>query len=113
MAVGVAARRWREGTSHIGARLGGCQRAAGNARQCAACGGTLPAAMSTLFRYTLPVEETHWKFQGQGETSFTWDYDAASEDLLKLYAKGKEQQWDAEKRIDWSIEVDPHDPMQM
>jgi hypothetical protein len=69
--------------------------------------------MSTLFRYTLPVEETHWKFGGQGETSFTWDYDAASEDLLKLYAKGKEQQWDAEKRIDWSIPVDPEDPMQM
>ena len=69
--------------------------------------------MSTLFRYTLPVEETHWKFQGAGETAFTWNYDAASEDLLKLYAKGKQQQWDAEKRIDWSIEVDPDDPMQM
>ena len=69
--------------------------------------------MSTLFRYTLPVEETHWKFQGAGETSFTWDYDASSEDLLKLYAKGKQQQWDAEKRIDWSLDVDPEDPMQM
>ena len=69
--------------------------------------------MSTLFRYTLPVEETHWKFQGAGETTFTWDYDAASEDLLKLYAKGKQQQWDAEKRIDWSLDVDPDDPMQM
>ena len=56
--------------------------------------------MSTLFRYALPVEETHWKFQGAGETTFTWNYDAASEDLLKLYAKGKQQQWDAEKRID-------------
>jgi hypothetical protein len=69
--------------------------------------------MSTLFRYTLPVEETHWKFQGAGETTFTWNYDAASEDLLKLYAKGKQQQWDAEKRIDWSLDVDPDDPMQM
>ena len=69
--------------------------------------------MSTLFRYTLPVEETHWKFQGAGETTFTWNYDAASEDLLKLYSKGKQQQWDAEKRIDWSLEVDPDDPMQM
>ena len=69
--------------------------------------------MSTLFRYTLPVEETHWKFQGAGETTFTWNYDAASEDLLKLYSKGKQQQWDAEKRIDWSLDVDPDDPMQM
>jgi hypothetical protein len=69
--------------------------------------------MSTLFRYTLPVEETNWKFQGAAETSFTWEYDAASEDLLKLYAKGKQQQWDADQRIDWTLEVDPDDPMQM
>ncbi len=69
--------------------------------------------MSTLFRYVLPVEETRWKFRGAGETCFTWDYDAASEDLLKLYAKGKQQQWDAESRIDWSLPVDPEDPMQM
>ena len=57
--------------------------------------------MSTLFRYTLPVEETNWKFQGAAESSFTWEYDAQAEDLLKLYAKGKQQQWDADKRIDW------------
>ncbi|HEX5611908.1 MAG TPA: diiron oxygenase [Burkholderiales bacterium] len=69
--------------------------------------------MSTLFRYTLPVEETNWKFQGSAETTFTWEYDAAGEDLLKLYAKGKQQQWDADKRIDWSLDVDPDDPMQM
>ena len=69
--------------------------------------------MSTLFKYVLPVEETNWKFQGAAETSFTWEYDAKSEELLRLYAKGKQQQWDAESRIDWSIEVDPDDPMQM
>jgi hypothetical protein len=69
--------------------------------------------VSTLYRYTLPVEETNWSFQGAGETSFTWNYDAASEDLLRLYSKGKQQQWDAERRIDWSLEVDPDDPMQM
>jgi len=69
--------------------------------------------MAAVFKYVLPVEETHWKFQGASETTFTWNYDAASEDLLKLYAKGKQQQWDAEKRIDWSLEVDPDDPMQM
>ena len=69
--------------------------------------------MSTLYRYALPVEETHWKVAGEVETSFTWDYDARSEDLLNLYAKGKRQQWDAQSRIDWSIEVDPDDPMQM
>jgi len=69
--------------------------------------------MSTLFKYVLPVEETNWKFQGAAETAFTWDYDGKSEDLLRLYAKGKQQQWDADERIDWSIDVDPEDPMQM
>jgi len=69
--------------------------------------------MSTKFTYTLPVEETQWNFQGAGETTFTWNYDAASEDLLRLYAKGKQQQWDADERINWSLDVDPDDPMQM
>jgi hypothetical protein len=69
--------------------------------------------MSTLFRYTLPTEETQWKLPASGEVSFTWNYDAASEALLGLYAKGKQQQWDAAERIDWSLEVDPDDPMQM
>jgi hypothetical protein len=69
--------------------------------------------MSTLYRYILPVAETNWNFQGAAETSFTWEYDAKSEELLRLYSKGKQQQWDAESRIDWSLEVDPEDPMQM
>jgi hypothetical protein len=43
--------------------------------------------MSTLFCYALPVEETHWKVEGKVEASFTWDYDARSEDLLNLYTK--------------------------
>src|SRR5512134_2911605 len=69
--------------------------------------------MSTLYRYTLPVAETHWKFPSSGEVCFTWDYDARSDELLKLYSKGKKEQWDADTRIDWSLPVDPEDPMQM
>ena len=69
--------------------------------------------MSTLHRYTLPVEETHWKVDGKVEASFTWDYDARSEGLLNLYAKGKRLQWDAETRIDWALPVNPEDPMEM
>lgn len=69
--------------------------------------------MSTLHRYALPVEETHWKVDGKVEASFTWDYDARSEDLLNLYAKGKRMQWDAETRIDWTLPVNPEDPMEM
>jgi len=69
--------------------------------------------MSTLYRYTVPVEETTWKFPASGEVAFTWDYDTRSDELLKLYSKGKKEQWDADQRIDWSIPVDPEDPMQM
>ena len=69
--------------------------------------------MSTLHRYLLPVEQTHWKIDGATEVSFSWDYDARSDELLQLYAKGKQQQWDAERRIDWSLAVDPDDPMQI
>src|SRR6185295_3269096 len=64
--------------------------------------------MAQKFTYIVPIEETHWKFPASGEVAFTWDYD-----LLKLYSKGKQEQWDADKRIDWRLEVDPEDPMQM
>ena len=31
--------------------------------------------------------------------------------LLELYEKGKQQQWDASERLDWSLELDPENPM--
>jgi hypothetical protein len=69
--------------------------------------------MAKTFTYALPVEETQWSFPSSGEVAFTWDYDARSDELLQLYSKGKQQQWDADTRIDWSLSVDPDDPMQM
>jgi hypothetical protein len=48
--------------------------------------------MSTTYRYVLPVEQTEWKFDGNTETCFTWDYEEPREALLQLYAKGKKQQ---------------------
>jgi hypothetical protein len=69
--------------------------------------------VGTTFKYAIPLEETHWKFPATGEVAFTWDYDARSDELLRLYSKGKQEQWDAEARIDWSLPVDPEDPMQM
>ncbi len=69
--------------------------------------------MSTLHRYTLPVEQTEWKFDGQTETCFTWEYDEPREALLALYDKGKKQQWDAAERIDWSLDLDPENPMEL
>jgi hypothetical protein len=69
--------------------------------------------MSSQFLYRLPVEQTEWKVDGQTTTAFTWEYEDGSDDLLRLYAKGKKQQWDAAERLDWSQEVDPDNPMGM
>lgn len=69
--------------------------------------------MTTTYRYVMPVEETQWRLPATAEVSFTWDYEGRSAELLELYSKGKREQWDAEARIDWSLEVDPEDPMQM
>jgi len=66
-----------------------------------------------MYRYALPVEQTEWKFDGHTDVSFTWDYDDNRAGLLQLYAKGKQQQWDAAERIDWSLDLDPENPMML
>ncbi|MBV8392138.1 MAG: aminobenzoate oxygenase, partial [Alphaproteobacteria bacterium] len=63
--------------------------------------------------YALPVETTDWKFDGATEIQFNWEYDDGSADLLALYEKGKQQQWDAAKRLDWSLELNPDNPMEL
>ena len=67
--------------------------------------------MSTMHRYALPVEQTGWSFEAKSEINFVWEYDNEREKLLQLYDKGKKQQWDAAERLDWSIDLDPENPM--
>jgi hypothetical protein len=69
--------------------------------------------MATMYRYTLPVEQSEWKFDGKAETCFTWEYEDERDALLQLYEKGKKQQWDAAERIDWSLDLDPENPMML
>ena len=69
--------------------------------------------MSTQRLYALPVDITEWKFDGATELQFNWEYDDGSDALLELYEKGKKQQWDASTRLDWSLELDPDNPMQL
>jgi hypothetical protein len=52
-----------------------------------------------------------WAVPFGGDALFTWDYDAGSEQLLSLYSRGKQRQWDAEVRLDWSHDVDPDNPL--
>jgi hypothetical protein len=69
--------------------------------------------MSTQRIYSLPVEVTDWKFNGQTEIMFNWEYDDGADGLLELYEKGKRQQWDASTRLDWSLELNPDNPMEL
>jgi hypothetical protein len=68
--------------------------------------------MSTKDRYAIPVDVTTTAdLPMTGDTRFSWEYDDGRDRLLSLYQKGKDKQWDAQKRIDWSIEVDPVNPI--
>jgi hypothetical protein len=48
-----------------------------------------------------------WDVPVTGHARLRWDYDDGRAGLLALYQKGKDRQWDAATRIDWSAEVDP------
>jgi hypothetical protein len=61
--------------------------------------------------YALPVEQTQWHVPSGSDVVFDWEYDDGSDRLLGLYEKGKERQWNGASRLDWSIDVDVHDPM--
>jgi hypothetical protein len=61
---------------------------------------------STLHRYSLPMETTEWKIPGVTEAFFNWEYGERRHRLLNLYEKGKDKQWNANTRIDWSLDVD-------
>ena len=69
--------------------------------------------MTTERRYALPVGKTDWTVDSRADVHFRWEYDDGRAPLLKLYEKGKEQQWDVSKRIDWSMDLDPENPMEL
>jgi hypothetical protein len=63
--------------------------------------------VSTYEHYTTPVEPGTWDIPASGAVRFNWEYDSGRTRLIDLYQRGKDKQWDATKRIDWSIEVNP------
>ena len=70
-------------------------------------------AMLTTDRYARTSAGIQWSVPGTFETTFRWEYQDGRDSLLKLYAKGKERQWDADTRIDWSQDLDPENPEQL
>lgn len=67
--------------------------------------------MSIRDLYVQDPGDRVWKVPASGAARFSWDYDDGRDRLLALYQKGKDKQWDANLRIDWGQEVDPHDPL--
>jgi hypothetical protein len=50
-------------------------------------------------------------FSAPMEVAWQFDYDIDIEKLRNLYTKAKQFQWDAEEKLDWSIEIDPSSPI--
>jgi hypothetical protein len=70
--------------------------------------------MSTADKYAIATDvTTTWDVPAHGSARFSWEYDDGRDRLLSLYQKGKDKQWDSTKRIDWSVEVDPTNPVGM
>ena len=68
--------------------------------------------MASAEFYATDVDTTtRWELPMGGDARFTWDYDDNRARLLALYQKGKDKQWDATKRIDWSLDIDVDNPL--
>jgi len=59
------------------------------------------------------VNSAEWSAPLNGTAVLATDYTDRDELTLRLYALGKQRQWDADRRLDWQIEVDPDNPMGM
>jgi hypothetical protein len=50
-------------------------------------------------------------FKSPMQVCWQFDYEIELERLRSLYSKSKRLQWDAERDIDWSLEIDPSKPV--
>jgi len=69
--------------------------------------------VSTYDHYTMPVDRGTWDVPATGTSRFSWEYDDGRQRLLDLYQRGKDKQWDATKRIDWELPVNPANVMEI
>jgi hypothetical protein len=69
--------------------------------------------MATQDRYATPSDGIDWTVPSSCDTNFRWEYQDGRDALLRLYKKGKDRQWDADTRIDWSLDLDPENPEQL
>ena len=52
-----------------------------------------------------------WEIPSPATTVFDFDYTGGREQLLRLYDKGTRRQWIGKDRLDWSLEIDPENPL--
>ena len=69
--------------------------------------------MTTRDKYTDVPTPYSWEVASAGDARFTWEYDDGRARLLSLYQKGKDKQWDAQSRIDWTQDVNPMNPIDL
>lgn len=63
--------------------------------------------------YPIPNVDPHWSVPQDFETVFDWRFDEGRRQMMHLYQKGKDMQWDALTRIDWDGSIDPDNPMEL
>ena len=63
--------------------------------------------------YPIPEIDPCWTVPQNFEAAFDWEYDDGRNQMMRLYQKGKDMQWDALDRIDWALELDSENPMGM
>lgn len=61
--------------------------------------------------YPIPDIDPVWTVPQNYDAAFDWRYDDGRRQMMHLYQKGKDMQWDAISRIDWEEELDPDNPM--
>jgi hypothetical protein len=63
--------------------------------------------------YVLATEGSRWTIDQDFKACFDWTYDDGRAGMIGLYEKGKQMQWDAQTRIDWTQELNPDNPQGM
>ena len=59
------------------------------------------------------ADRASWTVDTSLTTTFDFDYQGGRDQLLRLYDRGTRKQWIGADRLDWSLEVDPTDPLGM
>jgi hypothetical protein len=59
------------------------------------------------------LESGHLDIESTATTVFDFDYTSARDQLLRLYDTGTRRQWIGSDRLDWTLEIDPDNPVGM